>query len=73
MFQIYTQIKMPKKMSGENSKAVAARERKNEKSCSDKAAKEAAAEDAKWADNDKGLAKKQVTCFTLYWRVIFLE
>ena len=51
---------MPKKMSGENSKAVAARERKNEKATADKAAKDRAAEDAKWADNDKGLAKKQV-------------
>eukprot|EP00092_Neocalanus_flemingeri_P014687 GFUD01015849.1.p1 GENE.GFUD01015849.1~~GFUD01015849.1.p1 ORF type:complete len:227 (-),score=93.17 GFUD01015849.1:79-759(-) len=50
---------MPKKMAGENSKAVAARERKNEKVNADKAAKDAATEDAKWADNDKGLAKKQ--------------
>merc|ERR1712096_591205 len=50
---------MPKKMSGENSKAVAARERKNEKANAEKSAKEAAAEDAKWADSDKSLAKKQ--------------
>ena len=47
-------------MSGENSKAVAARERKNEKANAEKAAKEKAAEDAKWADDDKSLAKKQV-------------
>ena len=46
-------------MSGENSKAVAARERKNEKASAEKAAKEKAAEDAKWADDDKSLAKKQ--------------
>ena len=57
---------MPKKMSGENSKAVAARERKNEKVTAEKASKDRAAEDAKWADNDKGLAKKQVwVCVTL--------
>ena len=52
--------KMPKKMSGENSKAVAARERKNEKVTADKNAKDRAVEDAKWVDNDKGAAKKQV-------------
>ena len=50
---------MGKKM-GENSKAVAARERKNEKATAEKAAKEKAIEDAKWMDNDKSLAKKQV-------------
>merc|ERR1719260_382745 len=50
---------MPKKMSGENSKAVAARERKNEKASAQKAVKEKAMEDAKWADDDKSLAKKQ--------------
>ena len=51
-------------MSGENSKAVAARERKNEKANAEKAAREKAAEDAKWVDNDKGLAKKQVIIIT---------
>ena len=51
--------KMGKKM-GENSKAVAARDRKNEKEQQQKAIKEKAAEDAKWADDDKALAKKQV-------------
>ena len=50
---------MGKKM-GENSKAVAARDRKNEKEQQQKAIKEKAAEDAKWADDDKALAKKQV-------------
>lgn len=50
---------MPRKMSGENSKAVAARECKNERATAEKAVKDRAAEDAKWADNDKGLAKKQ--------------
>lgn len=50
---------MGKKM-GINSKAVAAKERKNEKAASEKAAKEKAIEDAKWVDDDKNLAKKQV-------------
>ena len=50
---------MGKKM-GENSKAVAARDRKNEKEQQQRAIKEKAAEDAKWADDDKALAKKQV-------------
>ncbi|XP_023322221.1 coiled-coil domain-containing protein 124 [Eurytemora carolleeae] len=50
---------MPKKMSGENSKATAARERKNEKLTADKNAKEKAKEDAYWEDDDKSLAKKQ--------------
>ena len=50
---------MGKKM-GENSKAVAARDRKNEKDQQQKAIKEKAMEDAKWADDDKALAKKQV-------------
>lgn len=45
---------------GINSKAVAAKERKNEKAASEKAAKEKAIEDAKWVDDDKNLAKKQV-------------
>ena len=52
-------LKMGKKM-GENSKAVAARDRKNEKEQQQKAVKEKAMEDAKWADDDKALAKKQV-------------
>ena len=46
---------------GENSKAVAARDRKNEKEQQQKAVKEKAMEDAKWADDDKSLAKKQVS------------
>ena len=50
---------MGKKM-GMNSKAVAAKERKNEKAASEKAAKDAAVEDAKWVDDNKQLAKKQV-------------
>lgn len=48
---------MPKKMSGENSKATAARERKNEKLTADKNAKEKAKEDAYWEDDDKSLGK----------------
>ena len=61
---------MPKKMSGENSKAVAARERKNEKANAEKSAKEAAAEDAKWADSDKSLAKKQAGHFQLFSKAV---
>ena len=38
---------MPKKFAGENSKAVAAKARKNEKDASDKSKRDAAAEDAK--------------------------
>ena len=45
---------------GMNSKAVAAKERKNEKAATEKAAKDAALEDAKWVDDNKQLAKKQV-------------
>jgi len=50
---------MPKKFAGENSKAVVARARKSEKLENEKAAKQKAADDALWADNDKNLAKKQ--------------
>ena len=56
---------MGKKM-GMNSKAVAAKERKNEKAASEKAAKDAAIEDAKWVDDNKQLAKKQVDKQTDY-------
>ena len=55
-------IIMGKKM-GMNSKAVAAKERKNEKAASEKAAKEAALEDEKWRDDGNPLAKKQVNLF----------
>ncbi len=50
--------KMPKKLTGENSKAVAAKERKNEKAAIEKAAKQKAEEDSYWADDDRNLAKK---------------
>ena len=50
---------MGKKM-GMNSKAVAAKERKNDKAAAEKAAKDAALEDAKWKDDGNPLAKKQV-------------
>eukprot|EP00088_Acartia_fossae_P060613 TRINITY_DN7260_c0_g1_i3.p1 TRINITY_DN7260_c0_g1~~TRINITY_DN7260_c0_g1_i3.p1 ORF type:complete len:236 (-),score=95.82 TRINITY_DN7260_c0_g1_i3:209-916(-) len=50
---------MPKKFQGENSKAVAAKARKAEKSEKEKVAKKKAEEDAYWADDDKNLAKKQ--------------
>ena len=49
---------MGKKM-GMNSKAVAAKERKNEKAASEKSAKDAAMEDEKWRDDGNPLAKKQ--------------
>jgi len=50
---------MPKK--GENMKAVAARQRKDEKASAEKAKKEKEIEDALWRDDDKHLAKKQVS------------
>lgn len=50
---------MPKKFVGENSKAAAAKARKNEKAEAEKAKKDAAIEDAKWVDDNKQLAKKQ--------------
>ena len=53
---------MGKKM-GMNSKAVAAKERKNEKAASEKSAKDAAMEDEKWRDDGNPLAKKQVNLF----------
>jgi len=50
---------MPKKV-GENSKAVAARARKEEVASAEKAKKAKEAEDALWRDDDKNNAKKQV-------------
>ena len=47
---------MPKK-TGENSKAVAAKERKNEKATAEKAQKQKQEEDAYWADDDKSLGE----------------
>lgn len=50
---------MPKKFVGENSKAVAAKTRKeNAKQEKDQKAKKVA-EDAEWVDNDDKLKKKQ--------------
>ena len=60
--ELFTQncsVTMGKKM-GMNSKAVAAKERKNDKAAAEKAAKDAALEDAKWKDDGNPLAKKQV-------------
>lgn len=51
---------MPKKFAGVNSKAAAAKARKEDKADAEKAQREAAIEDAKWRDDDKKLAKKQV-------------
>ena len=53
---------MPKK--GENMKAVAAKTRKDEKASAEKAKKDKEMEDAAWKDDDKQLAKKQVTIFS---------
>jgi len=50
---------MPKKFAGENSKAVAAKERKNAAASAKKDAQDKAKEDAFWEDNDKHNAKKQ--------------
>lgn len=53
------QLKMPKKFAGENSKAVAARQRKeNIKEEKDQKLKKMI-EDAAWEDNDDKLKKKQ--------------
>ncbi len=51
---------MPKKLSGQNSKAVAAKARKEEKAAAEKARAEQLREDALWADSDKHRDKKQV-------------
>lgn len=50
---------MPKKFAGENSKAVAARSRKEATKEAEKSKKSQAEEDAKWRDDDKNLMKKQ--------------
>jgi len=50
---------MPKKFANENSKAAAARARKEEKSNAEKEKKAREIEDAKWKDDDKQLQKKQ--------------
>ena len=51
---------MPKKFAGTNSKAAAAKAAKAEKADVEKAKKAQAEEDAKWRDDDKATAKKQV-------------
>lgn len=60
VFSIFQYLhKMPKKFTGENSKAVAARQRKeNAKLEKDQKTKKAV-EDAEWEDNDDKLKKKQ--------------
>ncbi|XP_045482726.1 coiled-coil domain-containing protein 124-B [Harmonia axyridis] len=50
---------MPKKFATENSKAVAARERKKSAKEVELAKKQKAAEDAAWKDDDKQVLKKQ--------------
>ena len=50
---------------GINTKSVAAKERKNEKAAAEKAAKDAAIEDAKWRDDGNPLAKKQVSFYKI--------
>lgn len=52
---------MPKKFKGENSKAVEARARKQEKAEAEKSKKEKAIEDEYWKDDNKAAAKKQVS------------
>ncbi len=49
---------MPKKFTGENSKAVAAKARKEESKAADKQRKEEAAADQYWQDDDKNVNKK---------------
>lgn len=50
---------MPKKFATENTKAVAARERKKTAKELENEKKEKALEDAKWKDDDKQALKKQ--------------
>ncbi|KAH3838526.1 hypothetical protein DPMN_111936 [Dreissena polymorpha] len=50
---------MPKKFKGENSKAAEAKERKSAQKADEAARKQAAEEDAFWADDDKHIVKKQ--------------
>lgn len=50
---------MPKKFTGENSKAAEARARKAEVKNRQAEEKQKAREDAYWADDDKLVAKKQ--------------
>ena len=57
---------MPKKFVGENSKAVAAKARKNEKAEAEKSKKEKEKLDAEWADDDKSAKKKQVELLEIY-------
>ena len=57
---------MPKKFAGENSKAVSAKERKAQKAAEERSQKEQAADAAKWMDDDKNLAKKQMRKVSTY-------
>lgn len=50
---------MPKKFSGENSKAVAARQRKEDAKVEKDQKIKKMIEDAQWEDNDDKLKKKQ--------------
>lgn len=50
---------MPKKFATENTKAVAARERKKTAKEIENERKEKAIEDARWKDDDKQVLKKQ--------------
>lgn len=54
-----SQINMPKKFVGENSKAVAARARKAAAKEAETIKKAIEAEDKAWEDNDKQLLKKK--------------
>ena len=51
--------KMPKKFAGMNSKAAAAKARKDEKAEAERTKKQQALDDAYWADDDKGAQKKK--------------
>lgn len=50
---------MPKKFVGENSKAVAARQRKEDAKVEKTQKQKKATEDAEWEDSDEKLKKKQ--------------
>lgn len=70
---------MPKKFATENTKAVAARERKKTAKELENEKKEKALEDAKWKDDDKQVLKKQqkkvcnAIALFLFLRIIMLQ
>lgn len=58
---------MPKKFAGENSKAVAARQRKENTKQEKEQKMKKMIEDSEWEDNDEKLKKKQQKKVCFYW------